>query len=130
MFFFFSSRRRHTRCALVTGVQTCALPISPEGGQSMNEMVSPIVAKTNLAKDALRIRAVKTTIVDLPIRRAHQFAKAKISSQALLIVEIETESGITGLGEGATTGGQWWTGRSLETIKAMQEHYIAAGSRV
>src|SRR3546814_4108861 len=27
--FFFSSRRRHTRCALGTGVQTCALPISP-----------------------------------------------------------------------------------------------------
>src|SRR3546814_421307 len=27
MFFCFSSRRRHTRCALVTGVQTCALPI-------------------------------------------------------------------------------------------------------
>src|SRR6184192_1942108 len=26
--FFFSSRRRHTRCRLVTGVQTCALPIS------------------------------------------------------------------------------------------------------
>src|SRR3546814_2033060 len=26
--FFFSSRRRHTICALVTGVQTCALPIS------------------------------------------------------------------------------------------------------
>src|SRR3546814_18516771 len=28
MGFFFSSRRRHTRCELVTGVQTCALPIS------------------------------------------------------------------------------------------------------
>src|SRR3546814_3285037 len=28
--FFFSSRRRHTRCALVTGVQTCALPISAD----------------------------------------------------------------------------------------------------
>src|SRR3546814_3656889 len=27
VFFFFSSRRRHTICALVTGVQTCALPI-------------------------------------------------------------------------------------------------------
>src|SRR3546814_4431309 len=27
LFLFFSSRRRHTRCALVTGVQTCALPI-------------------------------------------------------------------------------------------------------
>src|SRR3546814_6826806 len=28
VYFFFSSGRRHTRCALVTGVQTCALPIS------------------------------------------------------------------------------------------------------
>src|SRR3546814_18322584 len=28
MFLFFSSRRRHTSCAFVTGVQTCALPIS------------------------------------------------------------------------------------------------------
>src|SRR3546814_3942220 len=32
-FFFFSSRRRHTRCALVTGVQTCALPICLEAVQ-------------------------------------------------------------------------------------------------
>src|SRR3546814_8776795 len=31
LYFFFSSRRRHTRCALVTGVQTCALPISIDG---------------------------------------------------------------------------------------------------
>src|SRR3546814_4839522 len=35
LFFFFSSRRRHTRCALVTGVQTCALPISI-GGTCVN----------------------------------------------------------------------------------------------
>src|SRR3546814_7522561 len=32
--FFFSSRRRHTRCALVTGVQTCALPISRGRGMT------------------------------------------------------------------------------------------------
>src|SRR3546814_7221010 len=31
-FFFFSSKRRHTGCALVTGVQTCALPIYPPEG--------------------------------------------------------------------------------------------------
>src|SRR3546814_9329625 len=37
--FFFSSRRRHTRCALVTVVQTCALPIS------YKEMVSVWCAK-------------------------------------------------------------------------------------
>src|SRR3546814_18952151 len=34
-YFFFSSRRRHTRCALVTGVQTCALPISLSGGMRL-----------------------------------------------------------------------------------------------
>src|SRR3546814_19558668 len=42
MVFFFSRRRRHTRCALVTGVQTCALPISfdsrlPNGPVSARE---------------------------------------------------------------------------------------------
>src|SRR3546814_17351251 len=31
LYFCFSSRRRHTSCALVTGVQTCALPISLDG---------------------------------------------------------------------------------------------------
>src|SRR3546814_7669642 len=34
MLFFFSSRRRHTRCALVTGVQTCALPILLRGSKA------------------------------------------------------------------------------------------------
>src|SRR3546814_6474531 len=37
MFLFFSSRRRHTRCALVTGVQTCALPISRDESDSYDE---------------------------------------------------------------------------------------------
>src|SRR3546814_7154032 len=36
MVFFFSSRRRHRRCALVTGVQTCALPISPVRAASID----------------------------------------------------------------------------------------------
>src|SRR3546814_5944892 len=38
LFFFFSSRRRHTRCALVTGVQTCALPISTAAARTMIDM--------------------------------------------------------------------------------------------
>src|SRR3546814_7787024 len=36
--FFFSSRRRHTRCALVTGVQTCALPIFVELTQAADKL--------------------------------------------------------------------------------------------
>src|SRR3546814_11549685 len=55
LIFFFSSRRRHTRCALVTGVQTCALPIwslsarsrSPATGlQSDRHPVFPSAAET------------------------------------------------------------------------------------
>src|SRR3546814_15016216 len=38
LYFFFSSRRRHTRCALVTGVQTCALPISSEAQMMANSL--------------------------------------------------------------------------------------------
>src|SRR3546814_1216445 len=39
--FFFSSRRRHTRCALVTGVQTCALPIYLLQGRTGLPSASP-----------------------------------------------------------------------------------------
>src|SRR3546814_10917262 len=40
VYFFFSSRRRHTRCALVTGVQTCALPILRTKRRSSHVFVS------------------------------------------------------------------------------------------
>src|SRR3546814_13230459 len=39
--FFFSSRRRHTRCALVTGVQTCALPILFNAQAAREESLFP-----------------------------------------------------------------------------------------
>src|SRR3546814_5962500 len=45
--FFFASRRRHTRCALVTGVQTCALPISaPAARWIAVASARPAAAKT------------------------------------------------------------------------------------
>src|SRR6184192_1460768 len=48
-FFFFSSRRRHTRCRLVTGVQTCALPISgrdwPGGDEGQRDVIPYIAAR-------------------------------------------------------------------------------------
>src|SRR3546814_6447982 len=53
-FFFFSSRRRHTRCALVTGVQTCALPISvgqlPYRQQAAYASDSGILINDNLGR--------------------------------------------------------------------------------
>src|SRR3546814_8725857 len=41
--FFFSSRRRHTRCALVTGVQTCALPICIAGYDNIKREIQDSV---------------------------------------------------------------------------------------
>src|SRR3546814_6782236 len=53
--FFFSSRRRHTRCALVTGVQTCALPISDapyfQGADAYLEAARAAVPLPCLRKD-------------------------------------------------------------------------------
>src|SRR3546814_5348923 len=46
VFFFFSSNRRHTRCALVTGVQTCALPIL---AVLMNQVMANTTASSALA---------------------------------------------------------------------------------
>src|SRR3546814_9476137 len=58
MSFFFSSRRRHTRCALVTGVQTCALPIStitaPDSRSALNRVMDV------LGPDAVIIQTRKT----------------------------------------------------------------------
>src|SRR3546814_2613402 len=51
VFFFFSSRRRHTRCALVTGVQTCALPIFLIRGEEAAKLHND--GRTRLRRDAL-----------------------------------------------------------------------------
>src|SRR3546814_5162068 len=44
--FFFSSRRRHTRCELVTGVQTCALPIS--SGDSGSAAIEAVAGREHI----------------------------------------------------------------------------------
>src|SRR3546814_20276001 len=44
--FFVSSRRRHTRCALVTGVQTCALPILPGEGELLGHELMRVATGT------------------------------------------------------------------------------------
>src|SRR3546814_7791205 len=46
--FLFSSRRRHTRCALVTGVQTCALPILHALRRWVDLFARPVTAEASL----------------------------------------------------------------------------------
>src|SRR3546814_11472625 len=61
---FFSSRRRHTRCALVTGVQTCDLPIysiaaslalrAPAAGDPRLVVTFPIAVPANFTEEEVR----------------------------------------------------------------------------
>src|SRR3546814_3896999 len=68
--FFFSSRRRHTRCALVTGVQTCALPISLSA-------VFSGVADLKKAFEAARMRRAAGQSTLLFVDEIHRFNRAQ-----------------------------------------------------
>src|SRR3546814_10768085 len=50
---FYSSRRRHTRCALVTGVQTCALPILPDDARQ--DPIGLRSGHTDFGRDGCRV---------------------------------------------------------------------------
>src|SRR3546814_2984683 len=52
MLFFFSSRRRHTRCALVTGVQTCALPIDRKSAPDVLVIVTASYSHSSRSRQA------------------------------------------------------------------------------
>src|SRR3546814_1400945 len=55
MLFFLSSRRRHTICALVTGVQTCALPILLR----ITEVAFRLLARLPVTRDRFRLDRAK-----------------------------------------------------------------------
>src|SRR3546814_20257402 len=63
MLFCFSSRRRHTSCALVTGVQTCALPISTTSLADLGDCDLVIEAATE--KEAVKREIFKSLIPHL-----------------------------------------------------------------
>lgn len=73
----------------------------------------------------LRIDSVETVILDVPMRRAHRFARAGMSTQPLLYVFVRTAGGVTGVGEGVVPGGPWWGGESVETMQVIVEKYLA-----
>src|SRR3546814_18723835 len=68
--FFFSSRRRHTRCALVTGVQTCALPILL-GFQRLHRPGGPALAERLLGARRCDGAGADAAVVGADRRTAH-----------------------------------------------------------
>src|SRR3546814_2921949 len=88
-YFFFSSRRRHTRCALVTGVQTCALPISREGGDIIFDIRDD---GAGVPLEAVRSKAIKRGLLapdsDISDRDVLQFILQPGFSTAEKITQI------------------------------------------
>src|SRR3546814_6856365 len=106
-YFFFSSRRRHTRCALVTGVQTCALPIyvaqrQPhfdgivEQGEMLLRLIGPGPAAIAVISMG-QVRAVLRDGLDMPCG-----CPADAVDAVRMIPEIERQSHVaTGEAEAA-----------------------------
>jgi muconate cycloisomerase len=72
-----------------------------------------------------RIERVETVLLDIPLRRPHRFARARMDAQPVLYVFVHTEGGVTGVGEGVVPGGPWWGGESVETMQLVVERYFA-----
>src|SRR3546814_6217412 len=69
---FFSSRRRHTRCALVTGVQTCALPIFDDGLAIRD---GKLLINTRAHRAAVRISATSLMLDDGSMQRRFRLVR-------------------------------------------------------
>src|SRR3546814_5982070 len=96
-FFFFSSRRRHTRCALVTGVQTRALPISrPRSNAEEDSPVKDRISITMLGggiADVRLIRADKMNALDTAMWEALAEAVDQLKATAGLRVVVLSGEG-------------------------------------
>src|SRR3546814_17598333 len=107
--FFFSSRRRHTRCALVTGVHTWPLPISPAGRRRLRHHVAatacdiflPVLAGTLI-----------DSLVDVSaVRRPAPLPDAVMASAAVVGITAAYHRSaarrVRNVG-GCTCGTRWW----------------------
>src|SRR4051794_38867465 len=73
----------------------------------------------------MKIRAVETLLLDIPVRRPHHLALTTIVQQSYVLVRIQTDEGLEGLGEAATLGGPTWSEESAESIKSTIDRYLA-----
>src|SRR3546814_20443374 len=102
--FGFSSRRRHTRCALVTGVQTCALPIS--AWKTPLLVAVALVSLTLPRVGALTVRLAAVT--RMPSRRS-SWSKSPAGSGNVAVSS-------TGAGSGLPVGTRVLTGEPPRSV--------------
>src|SRR3546814_16864337 len=90
--FFLSSRRRHTRCALVTGVQTCALPIISLRVEiadiaERDEAASFGVPAFGVVADIGKVGKMRAPTIDLPCDAGRAWRPGRIEDRQIGIVQ-------------------------------------------
>src|SRR3546814_20597444 len=115
--FLFASRRRHTRCALVTGVQTCALPISAigevEAGSDLVAILGEAIASARLASPGpADVLVVTQKIVSKAEGRFVALDDVTPGAEAL-----DRESDVGGKECVSTVRSRWWPVYSTKKSK-------------
>lgn len=72
--------------------------------------------------DKVVIKNITTELLDIPIKRPHQFSAVKVAAKSFLLLRIELSNGVVGIGEG-TTPGIFWNGESVETMQVVIDQY-------
>jgi muconate cycloisomerase len=74
----------------------------------------------------MKITSLESILVDLPTIRAHKLARQTVMQQTLVVLRLQTDSGIEGLGEATTIGGLSYGEESPESIKSALDTYISS----
>jgi muconate cycloisomerase len=73
----------------------------------------------------MKITSLESILVDLPTIRAHKLARQTVMQQTLVILRLQTDAGIEGLGEATTIGGLSYGEESPEGIKSALDTYVS-----
>lgn len=74
--------------------------------------------------EPLRIKSIRSTILDIPLIRPHRVSVSTIEKQSILLVRVTSADGTEGIGEGVVPGGPWWGGESIEGMQSLIERYL------
>jgi muconate cycloisomerase len=73
----------------------------------------------------MKITSFESILIDLPTIRAHKLARQTVMQQALVVLRLQTDEGLEGLGEATTIGGLSYGEESPESIKSALDTYIS-----
>jgi muconate cycloisomerase len=73
----------------------------------------------------MKITSLGSILVDLPTIRAHKLARQTVMQQTLVVLRLQTDAGLEGLGEATTIGGLSYGEESPESIKSALDTYIS-----